>query len=118
MGQRIAYARLKAGMKQYKVAEYLQISGPSVSDWETGKTEPSKQHLVALARLLDCSILWLLDGDNNPFARAEAAYLKVPDFNRDMALEHAIRTLERWIDDDAIKGLPQSRSKIGSKFDI
>lgn len=44
-------ARIKAGLSQKAAAISLGVRPPSMSDWESGKTQPTHAHLVAMAAL-------------------------------------------------------------------
>ena len=44
-------ARLRAGLSQKAAAISLGVRPPSMSDWESGKTKPKHEHLVAMAAL-------------------------------------------------------------------
>ncbi len=44
-------ARLRAGLSQKAAAISLGVRPPSMSDWESGKTQPTHAHLVAMAAL-------------------------------------------------------------------
>lgn len=44
-------ARLRAGLSQKAAAISLGVRPPSVSDWESGKSQPTHVHLVAMAAL-------------------------------------------------------------------
>lgn len=44
-------ARLNAGFSQRQVAQALGVSGTSVYMWESGRSQPSLGHLVAIERL-------------------------------------------------------------------
>lgn len=44
-------ARLRAGLSQKAAAISLGVRPPSMSDWESGKTRPKHEHLVAMAAL-------------------------------------------------------------------
>lgn len=48
--------RLKQGLSQKKVADYLNISPQSVSKWEKGESLPSVLFLPQLAECLNCEI--------------------------------------------------------------
>ena len=60
---RLKEARLAAGMSQKAVADALHIAPPSVSNWESGKTNPSQENLKALSKLYHVSIDYLLGRD-------------------------------------------------------
>lgn len=57
-------ARRKAGLSQAFVAEKLEISPASVSQWETGKTKPQVDRLLEIAALYGCTVDDLLSDDN------------------------------------------------------
>lgn len=61
IGKRIREKRKAAGLTQAQVADYFGVRGASVSEWES-KSGPSKDKLVALARLLKTSVSYLLTG--------------------------------------------------------
>lgn len=61
---RIKEARIAAGLSQKYVATTLGIAGPSVSNWESGKTNPTPDNYVALASLLGVSVDFLLGNDS------------------------------------------------------
>lgn len=96
MGSRIKFAREKRGLRQHHLANDLGVSVPTVSDWERGVHEPSRDNLMALARFLDCGLLWLMEGDKNPLYQVEAQFFEVPKEDRDLASAQAARWLKRW----------------------
>ncbi len=55
-------ARLKAGLSQAVAAERLGVSAPSVSQWETGATQPKSSRLLDIASLYGCTVDELLTG--------------------------------------------------------
>lgn len=57
---RIKEARKSAGLSQKYVAMTLGVAGPSVSNWESGKTKPTPENYAALARLFDVSVDYLM----------------------------------------------------------
>ena len=52
-------ARLRAGLSQKAAAISLGVRPPSMSDWESGKTQPTHPHLVAMAALYGTSTDYL-----------------------------------------------------------
>ena len=60
---RIKEARTAAGLSQKYVAFALGVAGPSVSNWENGKTQPTPENLKALSNLLGVSVDYLLGVD-------------------------------------------------------
>lgn len=61
---RIKQARMAAGMSQKYVAMELGVAGPSVSNWESGKTKPTQENIKALASLFGVSVDYLLGRDD------------------------------------------------------
>lgn len=54
--------RIDKGMTQAQLADLLGISDRAVSKWETGKSFPDVSMLKPLAKILEVSVLELLDG--------------------------------------------------------
>lgn len=65
MGIRIGELRRAKGLKQYDVAEKLNIVAHTVSKWECGTRMIATEHLRNLAILLDTSVDYLMFGDTN-----------------------------------------------------
>ena len=65
MGVRIGNLRRAKGLKQYDVAEKLNIVAHTVSKWECGTRMITTEHLRKLAILLDTSVDYLMFGDTN-----------------------------------------------------
>ena len=55
--------RKAKGLTQEQLAEYLNVSGRTVSRWETGITMPDLDLLIELADLYDIDIRELIDGE-------------------------------------------------------
>lgn len=53
---RLRECREKAGLTQKQVAITLKLAGPSVSNWESGKTKPSRENIQKLADLYNVSV--------------------------------------------------------------
>lgn len=62
--------RLKSGLSQKQVADFLCVTPQSVSKWENGDSLPSIDFLPKLAECLDCDI-------NAFFEKEEKALIKV-----------------------------------------
>lgn len=62
---RFRECREASGLTQKYVALTLGVKGPSVSNWESGKTTPTTENVAALAKLYNVSVDYLLgrDGD-------------------------------------------------------
>ena len=48
--------RLKSGLSQKQIADFLRVSAQSVSKWEKGEALPSIDYLPGLAECLNCDI--------------------------------------------------------------
>lgn len=57
---RIRQCREDAKMSQKYVSVVLGVAGPSVSNWESGKTKPSMENYVNLAKLFKVPVEYLL----------------------------------------------------------
>ena len=65
LGARIAALRRAKGWNQAELAAHLQVSPSAVGMYEQGRREPAAEILVALARLFDVSVDYLLTGKGN-----------------------------------------------------
>lgn len=63
---RFRTAREIAGFTQKQVALELKVSAPTVSEWESGRKNPSKENLEGLADLFGVSVDYLLGRDDDP----------------------------------------------------
>ena len=59
MGDRLRFARESADLSLEGVGEALGISGSAVSQWETGRTYPSRKSLLQFAELTGFGAMWL-----------------------------------------------------------
>lgn len=75
IAQRILVARKAKGWSQANLAEQLEVSRASCSQWERGATSPSVEHLSKLALLLDIQFEWLATG------RGEREYKNLNQIN-------------------------------------
>ena len=71
MNDRIKECRKAAGMSQKYVSVTLGLAGPSISNWESGKTKPSHDNLVKLAGLFGVSVDYLLGIDDSSEMQAQ-----------------------------------------------
>lgn len=66
LGQRINELRIAFGWNQVQLAQKLNISKQTVSNWENDNIQPSIDMLVRLARLFHVSTDYLLGLDSTP----------------------------------------------------
>lgn len=90
----IKKARMAAGLSQKYVATTLGVAGPSVSNWESGKTSPTPENLAALADLFNVSTDYLLGREDQKSQLSQSAIqfpgtLKPADIVHDRPLDAA-----------------------------
>ena len=66
LGQRINQLRIASGWSQVQLAEKLNISKQTVSNWENENIQPSIEMLVRIAKLFHVSTDYLLGLENAP----------------------------------------------------
>ena len=71
LGQRINELRIAMGWSQVQLAEKLNISKQTVSNWENENIQPSIEMLVRIAKLFHVSTDYLLGLDNIPIINVE-----------------------------------------------
>lgn len=78
LGQRIASRRKILGMSQESLAEHLEVSRQAVSKWESDGAIPEIDKLIALSKIFDVSIGWLLGVEPDPSEQASTEQKKEP----------------------------------------
>lgn len=71
LGEKIMYARKKAGMSQIDLADVLNVSRQSISKWETSESNPDISKLTTIAKALNVSTDWLLSEDDTVLDKME-----------------------------------------------
>ena len=71
LGQRINELRIAMGWSQVHLAEKLNISKQTVSNWEIDNIQPSIEMLVRIAKLFHVSTDYLLGLSNAPTLNVE-----------------------------------------------
>jgi len=66
LGQRIKLARTRRDFRQEDLADLFNITKQAVSGWERDREVPDVAKLPRLARKLEVSLEWLLDGTGEP----------------------------------------------------
>lgn len=103
IGERIRRARLKAGLRQYQIAERTGVSRSAVSAWELGQGISSEK-LVLFAQIVGVSAEWLITGEQ----ALETRRARAAEFDPDQ-LEILIATAFELL------GKPQSQAQELSK---
>lgn len=57
--------RIQQGVSQEYIAKMMQVTPATVSRWENGEFLPKSEKLLALAKLLNCTVDELLKGSDN-----------------------------------------------------
>lgn len=80
IGSRIKAARLQRGLSQVDLADLVNVSQPTVANWENNSHAPRHLALGKVAESLDISQTWLLQGgdDTEKDIGRPAAYLSQP----------------------------------------
>lgn len=74
LGQRISARRKLMNLSQEAVAERLEVSRQAVSKWESDRAVPEIDKLIALGRLFEVSVGWLLGTERDPEPGAEPGF--------------------------------------------
>lgn len=54
-------ARKARGLTQVELAEYIGVTQGAVHQWESGKSKPTIENLMKMAKLFDCQVDDLID---------------------------------------------------------
>ena len=65
VGERIAVLRKRHGMTQEQLADQLGATRQAVSKWESGKTNPDIEYIIAMSRFFHVSTDYLLLGQSS-----------------------------------------------------
>lgn len=63
-GERISKLRQDKNITQRELSEKLYVTDKTISSWESNRTEPSLDMIIKLSEILECSVNYLLYGDN------------------------------------------------------
>lgn len=66
LGNNIQTLRKKKGLSQEKLAEKINVTRQTISNWELGETAPNPEQLILLSKELDISIDKLVGNDAMP----------------------------------------------------
>ncbi len=64
-GKRLKYLRIKNNISQKELAKLLNVGVSTISNYETGRNEPSYDKLIILAKYFNVSIDYLLGNSEN-----------------------------------------------------
>ena len=60
IGKRIKEIRLDRGLSQQRMGEILAVSQDTISLWEKGKSVPTAEYLISIARNFEVSVDYIL----------------------------------------------------------
>ena len=66
LGNNIQTLRKKKGLSQEKLAEKINVTRQTISNWELGETAPNPEQLILLSKEFDISIDELVGNDTIP----------------------------------------------------
>ena len=66
LGNNIQTLRKKKGLSQEKLAEKINVTRQTISNWELGETAPNPEQLILLSKELNISIDELVGNDAKP----------------------------------------------------
>ena len=72
LGQRIAERRKLLGLSQEAFGDKMGVSRQAISKWESDAATPEIEKLIAMSKLFDVSIGWLLGTEEDPNSKAES----------------------------------------------
>ncbi len=77
---RIKYARKKKKLSQASLSHILNVSQPTIANWESGSHIPQRIAIENLAKALDVCPTWLVFGetDSQPFSSNSFKFLQSP----------------------------------------
>lgn len=76
IGVRIRQRRKELKLTQKNIADYLQITPSSITQWELGISAPSGKNLINLGKVLDCDPEWILSGENRDLSIANVSHVE------------------------------------------
>jgi len=66
------------GLSQGFIAREIGIKPQAVSQWKTGKAEPTRDNLIGLANITGVDLEWLTTGDETEFSASNTAPVRKP----------------------------------------
>lgn len=109
-GERIRARRKDLKLTQRALAKLVKVAHVTISQWETGDSEPGGKNLFSLSNALQCSPTWILYGDEaatpgppvdspKPLDEREAELLKLFSALPESEKERHLNELREKVDD-------------------
>lgn len=71
LGDRIEVARSAKDMSRQDLADRLGVKKSTIKKWENDQSEPRSNRLYMMAGVLDCNVMWLLNGEGDAPVQTE-----------------------------------------------
>lgn len=81
LGEKLKFARKKAGLSQEQLAEKLAVSRSAIAKWETEKGLPDINNIKYIAKVLNVSIDYLLDDETEMDLSVERKTINLGDYS-------------------------------------
>lgn len=75
-GQRVQMLRDRAGMTRQALADQLGMKPQTLRHYEVGDREPGTETIVAIAKIFDVTVDWLIGNDRDPIRPAQWALIR------------------------------------------
>lgn len=89
----IKKARIAANLKQSDLAKMLNVGQTTISNWETGYSQPDLESIRTMAKLFNCSIDELLGQKEKPVVKDDGLSQKLEKLS-----DRNLQRLEDYID--------------------
>ena len=75
-GQRVQMLRDRAGMTRQALADQLGMKPQTLRHYEIGDREPGTETIIAIAKVFDVTVDWLIGNDSVPIRPAQWALIQ------------------------------------------
>lgn len=89
----IKKARIAANLKQSDLAKMLSVGQTTISNWETGYSQPDLESIRAMAKIFNCSTDELLGQKEKPVVKDDGLNQKLEKLS-----DRNLQRLEEYID--------------------
>ena len=85
LGENIKFFRNRKGLSQQELSEMLHVSRPTISSWESNRTEPTMGNIEALARVFNCKKSELIGENPTTYAPVDTI-MEIQSKEKDISL--------------------------------
>lgn len=86
IGSRIRFLRGEKSISQAKLAQQIAVSSGNVGEWETGRSKPGADALMALSNFFEVSTDWILTGKESQQSNTQISDQKINIDDDDLKL--------------------------------